>query len=239
MNNAIGRRGIADEELGSIDALLPSRTSDDRRRRIGRAKHCFQRRRWAKDLKGTGTVAVYDGTADHGARRSRIAHFEPVEKETGIKVVIVPRTDTGVRCAPASWRAPRATTSPSSRAARRRRTAREDMLLHRLQLLRDGRSRWVHPVKPGKFSVPHTSTRWSSPMTVRSLPPAVRRTGPSIWDVEEIPGPRSLPTRTCRAATARTFECCLDGRRRRAGNPYPLDWDRAFQEPRAGSSPTS
>src|SRR5256885_232338 len=48
----------------------------------------------AKDLRGTGTVAVYDGGGSWGEAK-RIAYFEPFEKETGIKVVIVPRTDTG------------------------------------------------------------------------------------------------------------------------------------------------
>ena len=56
--------------------------------------------------KSTGEIVVYDGGGSWGEAK-RIAYFEPFERETGIKVIAQPRTDTGAARASVLAGAPR------------------------------------------------------------------------------------------------------------------------------------
>ncbi|GEP54297.1 ABC transporter substrate-binding protein [Reyranella soli] len=181
----------------------------------------------AKDLKGTGTVAVYDGGGSWGEAK-RIAYFEPFEKETGIKVVIVPRTDTGAVRASILAGAPRydVTILSGSTTAT---FAREDMLLPiDYSYFETADLDGFDPVKPGKFSVPHIIYSLVLAYDGAKFAAGGPASWADIWDVKKFPGPRSLPTGTW-GGDGGTFECALMADGVEPANLYPLDWDRAFK----------
>lgn len=181
----------------------------------------------AQSLKGSGQVVVYDGGGSWGEAK-RIAFFEPFEKETGIKVIAQPRTDTGATRASVMAGAPR----------------------YDLTILAGGsaptfeRDGLLLPIDYGYFDkrdldafTPVETTKFYCPHIVYSLLIAydgAKFTGDApqswsdVWDVRKFAGRRSLPTGTWGPDGA-TFECALMADGVDPSQLYPIDWDRAFK----------
>lgn len=181
----------------------------------------------AKDLKGSGTVAVYDGGGSWGEAK-RIAYFEPFEKETGIKVVAVPRTDTGAVRASIMAGAPRYDVTILSGSTTET-FGREGMLLPiDYNWYETAEIESFDPVKPGKFSVPHIIYSLIVAYDGTKFPSNGPASWADVWDTKKFPGPRSLPTGTW-GGDGGTFECALMADGVEPANLYPIDWDRAFK----------
>jgi putative spermidine/putrescine transport system substrate-binding protein len=181
----------------------------------------------ARDLKGSGQVAVYDGGGSWGVAK-KTAYFEPFEKETGIKVIIVPRTDTGAVRASILAGAPRYDISILSGSSTET-FGREGLLLpidygwfDKADL--DG----FDPVGPGRFNVPHIIYSLVLAYDGEKFASGGPNNWADIWDVKSFAGPRSLPTGTW-GGDGGTYECALMADGIEPSKLYPLDWNRAFK----------
>jgi len=213
MNKGIGRRSIlatmaAAGGLASARSLFPAPA-------IG------------KELKGTGSVAVYDGGGAWGEAK-RIALFEPFERETGIEVTAVPRTDTGATRASILAGAPRYDITILSGSTTD--TFARDGLLLPIDYAWFEQSDLgaFDPVPTGKFSVPHIVYSLILAYDAAKFAGSAPNSWADIWDVKKFPGQRSLPTGTW-GGDGGTYECALMADGVDSAKLYPLDWDRAFK----------
>jgi putative spermidine/putrescine transport system substrate-binding protein len=181
----------------------------------------------AKDLKGKGSVAVYDGGGSWG-EAMRIAYFEPFQKETGIKLESVPRTDSGAVKASIKVGAPRYDAMVLN-GAMSETFAREGLLIPiDYSYFEKADLDAFNPVKPNKFTVPHIIYSLLIAYDGTKFGASGPESWADVWDVKKFAGPRSLSNGTY-PASGGTFEAALMADGVEPANLYPLDWDRAFK----------
>lgn len=194
--------------LAAAQALLPSRAL-------------------AQIPRGSGQVVVYNGGGAWGEAK-RIALFEPFERETGIKVIAQPRTDTGAVRASILAGSPRydVTILPGGKVGA---FEREKLLLPLDFGFFDKKDLSAFTtVPPTKLMIPHIL--YSVIMAYDSAkfgadPP---KTWADLWNVQRFKGGRTLMGGTWGPDGA-TFEIALMADGVDPAKLYPIDWDRAFK----------
>jgi putative spermidine/putrescine transport system substrate-binding protein len=181
----------------------------------------------AKDLKGTGTVIVYDGGGAMGAAQ-RKAYSEPFEAETGIKVVHQAGVPAGVQRAAILAGAPKHDVANISGGALA--SFAQEGLLTPIDY-----GWWEQADRDGYDLVP--ASTFASPAMLYSMLVVFDRSrfkdkAPGswvdIWNVRDFPGRRSLAAGT-NAADGATFEIALMADGVPPDKLYPLDWERALR----------
>lgn len=190
------------------------------------SKSLFPAPAYAKDLKGSGSVAVFDGGGGWGAAL-RQAYFEPFEKEIGIKVIPQPRTPTGVMRAGVLSGTPKYDVMSLSGGAYYS-FAGEGLLLPVDYGWWEAADREaIAPVPTLEFGVPNEY--YSLIIGYDEAVHTARRPAnwADIWNAQDLPGGRTLPSGGLGAAGA-LFEVALLADGVDPAQLYPLDWDRAF-----------
>ncbi|SFN78023.1 putative spermidine/putrescine transport system substrate-binding protein [Bradyrhizobium sp. Rc3b] len=194
---------------------------------LAAARSLFPAPAIAQIAKGTGEVVVYDGGGSWGEAK-RIAYFEPFEKETGIKVIAQPRTDTGAVRASVLAGAPRydVTILPGGKAP----TFERDNLLLPIDYGYFDKADLdsFSPVKVGKFTVPAIIYSLFIAYDASKFTSNAPNTWADVWDAQKYAGRRSLMAGTW-ASDGGTFEAALMADGVDPSKLYPLDWDRAFK----------
>jgi putative spermidine/putrescine transport system substrate-binding protein len=181
---------------------------------------------YAKSLKGSGTVVVYDGGGAWGDAL-RKAYFEPFEKETGIQVVPQPRSAAGVMRAGILAGAPKYDVM-SMTGGTYYSFVKEGLLLPIDYGWWDpGQKDDIQPVAPLPAGVPNSF--YALIKGFNTSVGAISLGGwADFWDAAKMPGMRALAPGSTGSQGA-TFEAALLA----AGVPpeklYPLDWDQAFK----------
>src|SRR4051812_33681802 len=157
--------------------------------------------------KGTGEVVVYDGGGSWGEAK-RIAYFEPFERETGIKVIAQPRTDTGAARASVLAGAPRYDVMilPGGKAP----TFERDNLLLPIDYgyFEKADLDAFSPIKVGKFTVPAIVYSLFIAYDSSKFTSNAPNSWADVWDVQKFAGRRSLMAGTW-ASDGGTFEAAL------------------------------
>ena len=177
--------------------------------------------------KSTGEVVVYDGGGSWGEAK-RIAYFEPFERETGIKVIAQPRTDTGAARASVLAGAPRYDVMilPGGKAP----TFERDNLLLPIDYGYFDKTdlESFNPIKVGKFTVPAIIYSLLIAYDSSKFTSSAPTSWADVWDVQKFTGRRSLMAGIW-ASDGGTFEAALLADGVEPSKLYPLDWDRAFK----------
>lgn len=181
----------------------------------------------AQGLKGTGQLVVYDGGGSWGEAK-RLAYFEPFERETGIKVIAQPRTETGAVRASVMAGAPRYDLTILSGGSAP--TFERDGLLQPLDYgyFEKKDLDAFTPVPTGRFLCPHIVYSLLIAYDGAKFSGTAPASWADVWDVRKFSGGRSLPTGTW-AGDGATFEAALMADGVEPSQLYPLDWDRAFK----------
>ena len=180
-----------------------------------------------KDLKGSGTVAVYDGGGSWGEACKR-AFFDPFERETGIKVIPVPGGDVGSIRASIMAGAPRYDVSNLEGSM--------TLIFERDGLLLPIDFSWFESsdlhgfdlIKPGKHSVPHNIYSLNIAYDRERMGATPPAHWTDVWDAKKLAGPRSLCAGSI-GSIGGTFEAALLADGVDPGKLYPIDWNRAFK----------
>lgn len=181
----------------------------------------------ARDLKGTGTVSVFDGGGAWGEAK-RIAYFEPFERETGIKVIRQPRGDTGTVRASIQAGAPRYDVANLSGNALQV-FAREGLLQPIDYGWFDSKDRNAfHPVPASEFGVPALFYSLLIAYDARKFADKAPKNWSDVWDAKAFPGGRTLASGTW-GPDGGTYEAALLADGVSPDKLYPIDWDRAFK----------
>lgn len=181
----------------------------------------------AKELKGSGTVIVYDGGGSMGVAQ-RKAYSEPFEAATGIKVVHQPGVPAGVQRAAILAGAPKHDVANISGGAL-------DGFIQENLLTPIDYGWWEQADREGYDVVP-TSQHYVPAMLYSMLVAFDRSrfkdkspgSWADIWNVRDFPGRRSLAAGT-NAADGGTFEIALMADGVPPEKLYPLDWERALR----------
>lgn len=194
---------------------------------IAAGRSLFPASALAKDLRGKGTVAVFDGGGAWG-EALRIAYFEPFEKETGIKVEPIPRTESGAVKATIKAGAPRYDVMVQSGAFSAS-FAQEGLLLPiDYSFFENSDIDAFDPVKPTQYSVPHIIYSLLVAYDGTKFGTNGPQTWADMWDVKKFAGPRSLAAGHY-SASGGSFEAALLADGVEPSKLYPIDWDRAFK----------
>jgi len=181
----------------------------------------------AKDLKGSGTVAVFDGGGSWGDAK-RKAYFEPFEKETGIKVVPQPRGTAGVVRAGILAGAPKYDVANIS-GGMLQSFAAEGLLLPIDYGWWDAADRdAMKPVAALPHGVPALFYSLVLAYDASQFPGKKPDTWADLWDVKSFAGQRTLAPGN-QGPGGGTFEAALLADGVAPEKLYPLDWDRAFK----------
>lgn len=181
----------------------------------------------APEIKGTGTVVVFDGGGAWGAAQ-KVAYFEPFEQATGIKVVASPRAPAGRFRSSVLAGAPAYDVADIS--AGQLGTFQKDGLLLPIDY------RWFDPADRDAFR-PVAAGTHMVPALFYSLLVAYDAgkfgdKGPGnwteLWDTKAFPGQRTLAAGNIGPGGG-TFEVALLADGVDPGQLYPLDWTRALR----------
>jgi len=173
------------------------------------------------------TVTVTDGGGAWGAAQ-KAAYFEPFEKETGIKVVLVPYALPGKIKASIEAGAPIADVADLSGS--------QLPSFGRAGLLEEIDTKYfnaddlnnLHPVKADRFGVPSLFGAIVVAFDNGAFKESKPATWSDFWNTEKFPGPRSLADGGT-LTVAHTFEIALLADGVAPEKLYPIDWDRAFK----------
>jgi putative spermidine/putrescine transport system substrate-binding protein len=181
----------------------------------------------APNIKGTGSVVVFDGGGAWGAAQ-KAAYFDPFQQETGITVVAAPRSPSSRIRSSILAGAPAYDVADIS--AGQLAAFRKENLLQRIDY------RWFdsadieafRPVATGPDMVP--SLFYS--LLVAYDRDAFRGKGPidwvQLWDTKAFPGQRTLSAGSNGPGYG-AFEVALLADGVDPARLYPLDWDRALR----------
>lgn len=184
-------------------------------------------RAFGQALKGTGQVVVYNAGGVWGDAK-RLALFEPFERDTGIKVVSQPRTDTGAVRASVLAGSPRydVTILPGGKVAS---FERENLLMPMDFQHFDKKDLDAYTtVAPTKFMTPAIlySVLMAYDATKFGTDPP--KTWADLLNTGKFKGGRTLMGGTWGPDGA-TFEIALMADGVSPDKLYPIDWDRAFK----------
>lgn len=175
----------------------------------------------------SGTVTITDGGGSWGAAQ-RAAYFEPFEKETGIKVVLVPYALAGKVKASVEAGAPVADVADLSGS--------QLPIFGKAELLEEIDTKFFkpediagfNPVKIDRFGVPSLFGAIVVAFDKTAFPSGGPATWAEFWDTNKFPGARSLADGGT-LSVAHTFEIALLADGVAPDKVYPIDWDRAFK----------
>jgi putative spermidine/putrescine transport system substrate-binding protein len=181
----------------------------------------------AKDLKGTGTVVVYDGGGVWGAAQ-RKELFAPFEQLTGIKVIPNAQSPTSKIRASILANAPAydVICKPGGDLA----GLHNDGLLEEVDLgyFNKGQVEEIQPLPPMSYCVPaivYSLVLGYDTGIARQAKPS---SWSDLWNVEKFPGKRALYNPSDGIIAGATFEVALLADGVAPKDLYPLDLERAI-----------
>ncbi|MGO6819214.1 ABC transporter substrate-binding protein [Rhizobium brockwellii] len=183
---------------------------------------------WTRNASAdSGSVIVTDGGGTWGAAQ-KAAYFDPFEKETGIKVVLVPYALAGKIKASVEANAPVADVADLDSSVLP--TFSNDGLLEEIdtQYFKAEDLSAFKIAKIEKFGVPSLFGAVVVAFDKSAFPSGGPKTWTEFWDTDKFPGSRSLADGgTLRIA--HTFEIALLADGVSPDKLYPIDFDRAFK----------